>query len=182
MEKTLNPAQESKAEGKKVSEFIPALAVDSLVPNVVREASFGARPPCLGEQVDPTAKKEASSLAKPADAAEGERVQQRIRKKEDLLLSEKTLHTVTVQSYYDDPVLPYRLREVIMKPKNKSLLVLYEASLPSWCVVMATYGYYKPWFRFWMRYFMIFVSITAMLMGFYDLYKNVPILRQFLSK
>ena len=64
-----------------------------------------------------------------------------------------------------------------MKPKNKPLLVLYEASLPSWCVVMATYGYYMPWFRVWMRYFMILVSITAMLMGFYDLYKNVPILR-----
>jgi len=66
-------------------------------------------------------------------------------------------------------------------PKNKGLLKLYEASLPSWTVVLAQYGYYKPWFRFAVRYIIFLASLITMSLGFWDLYKNVPVLRDLFS-
>ena len=65
-----------------------------------------------------------------------------------LLLKETVMDKMTVQAYFDDPVLHYRMREVIMMKKNSALLVKYEASIPSWTVVLATYGYYRPSFRY----------------------------------
>jgi hypothetical protein len=63
------------------------------------------------------------------------------------VLDERVLKDLTIVAYFDDPILPYALKEVINVPANKKLLRLYEASLPSWTVVLAQYGYYKPWFR-----------------------------------
>lgn len=85
-------------------------------------------------------------------------------------------------AYFDDPLLPFALKEVINIPKNKNLLKLYEASLPSWTVVLAQYGYYKPWFRFAVRYIIFMASCITMAIGFWDLYKNVPVVRDYISK
>ncbi|CAI2384286.1 unnamed protein product [Moneuplotes crassus] len=100
---------------------------------------------------------------------------------ENLCLSERIIPNVTVQGYFDDPLLPYRMREVIVMKKNKKLLRHYETSLPSWTVVMATYGYYRPSFRKFQYWFMMFISLVSMMIGFFDLYKNLPIVKPFLK-
>lgn len=101
--------------------------------------------------------------------------------KDTLLLNERIISHVVVQGYFDDPLLPYRMREVIMKKENKQLLRHYEASLPSWTVVMATYAYYRPSFRKIQYWFMILISLMSMMIGFFDLYKNLPIVKPFLK-
>jgi hypothetical protein len=78
--------------------------------------------------------------------------------------------------------LPYALKEVINDPLNKVLLRHYEAGLPSWTVVLAQYGYYLPWFRFAVRYIIFFASLVTMVLGFWDLYKNVPVLKDLFQK
>ena len=100
---------------------------------------------------------------------------------DQLLLSERSIKNVTVQAYFDDPLLPYRMREVIMMKENKQLLLHYETSLPSWAVVMATYAYYQPWFRKFQYWFMMILSIITMMVGFFDLYKNLPFVKEFLK-
>lgn len=50
---------------------------------------------------------------------------------------ERILKNLTFVAYFDDPILPYALKEVLNIPGNKRLLKLYEASLPSWSVVLA---------------------------------------------
>jgi len=55
----------------------------------------------------------------------------------EVVLDQRTLKDLTVIAYFDDPGLPYALKEVINMPCNKELLKLYEASLPSWTVVLA---------------------------------------------
>ena len=97
----------------------------------------------------------------------------------DLLLSHRSIKNVTVQAYFDDPLLPYRMREVIMMAENRPLLLQYETSLPSWAVVMATYAYYQPWFRKFQYWFMMVLSLVTMMIGCFDLYKNIPYFREF---
>ena len=65
--------------------------------------------------------------------------------------------------------------------ENKQLLRHYETSLPSWAVVMATYAYYRPSFRKFQYWFMMFISLISMMVGFFDLYKNLPIVKPFLK-
>jgi len=101
---------------------------------------------------------------------------------DSLVLDQRTLKDLTIVAYFNDPVLPLALKEVINSPCNKELLRLYEASLPSWTVVLAQYGYYKPWFRFAVRYVIFIASLITMVLGFWDLYKNVPVLRDIFSK
>jgi len=52
-------------------------------------------------------------------------------------LDTRILKDLTLVVYFDDPILPYAFKEVINMPANKELLRLYEASLPSWTVVLA---------------------------------------------
>jgi hypothetical protein len=99
-----------------------------------------------------------------------------------MAMDQRTIKDITVVAYFDDPILPYALKETINLPNHKNLLRLYESSLPSWTVVLAQYGYYKPWFRFAVKYIIFLVSLITMILGFYDLYKNLPILRGFISK
>lgn len=53
------------------------------------------------------------------------------------MLDERVLKDLSIIAYFDDPILPYVLKEVINRPENKYLLRLYEASVPSWTVVLA---------------------------------------------
>jgi len=100
---------------------------------------------------------------------------------ETMVIDQRVLNDITIVAYFDDPILPYALKEVINIPDNKDLLKLYEASLPSWTVVLAQYGYYKPWFRFAVRYIIFLASLITMALGFWDLYKNVPVFKNVIS-
>ena len=68
----------------------------------------------------------------------------------------------------------------MLNKENKMLLRHYEHSLPSWSVVMATYAVYRPSFRKFQYWLMMFISIVSMIIGFFDLYKNIPFIRSFL--
>lgn len=101
---------------------------------------------------------------------------------ETLSLDKRILKDLTIVCYFDDPILPYAFKEVINMPAHKELLKLYEASLPSWTVVLAQYGFYKPWFRFAVRYIIFLASLVTMVLGFWDLYKNVPVFKGIIAK
>ena len=62
------------------------------------------------------------------------------------------------------------------------MLKLYESGLPAWSVFLPSYGLpYRPWMRraAWMLY--VAISFVSMACGFFDLYKNVPYVKQFVS-
>lgn len=62
---------------------------------------------------------------------------------------------------------------------DERLLKLYESGLPAWAVHMPLWGlWYRPWLRKATYALFICVSVFSMVMGFYDLLKNVPFLHQ----
>lgn len=87
----------------------------------------------------------------------------------------------TLVVYFDDPLLPYFVKDLIRRPENKAILRMYERGLPSWAVFLPSYGLpYRYWMRKVMTFLIFIVTVTSMLLGFYDLYKNIPALREFL--
>jgi len=44
---------------------------------------------------------------------------------------------LTIVAYFDDPIFPYALKELLNAKENNKLLRIYEASLPSWTIVLA---------------------------------------------
>jgi hypothetical protein len=83
--------------------------------------------------------------------------------------------------YFEDPVIHFLMDEFVHQPANKKVLTMYERGLPSWAVFMCSYGLpYRAWMRSVMAYTIFFVSLITMLLGFYDLYKNIPQIREFL--
>lgn len=59
------------------------------------------------------------------------------------------------------------------------LLKLYESGLPSWAVFLPSYGApYRPWFRHVTWALFVLVSLVSMACGFYDLYRNVPYIKE----
>jgi hypothetical protein len=113
---------------------------------------------------------------------QGEVVKLDLNSLETFSLDTRILKDLTIVCYFDDPILPYAFKEVINMPAHKELLKLYEASLPSWTVVLAQYGFYKPWFRFAVRYIIFLASLVTMVLGFWDLYKNVPVFKGIIAK
>ncbi|KAJ9533294.1 hypothetical protein QJQ45_026339, partial [Haematococcus lacustris] len=86
-----------------------------------------------------------------------------------------TSRTVIMQ--FRDPHVPPMLRDFVKS--DMRLLKLYESGLPSWAVFLPCYGlWYRPWMRTATWLLVTAISIFSMAMGFYDLYKNVPLVRQ----
>ena len=60
---------------------------------------------------------------------------------------------------------------------DERLLKLYESGLPGWAIYAPQYGvWYRPWMRRITYMLFVLVSAFSLVMGFYDLYKNVPYL------
>lgn len=80
---------------------------------------------------------------------------------------------------FNDRDLPFKLKEIIMP--NLRLLTLLEAGLPSWVIFVQSYpGFchiYRPWMCPLARALYVLISVVTVLIGFYDLYKNVPLLK-----
>ncbi|KAK4789605.1 hypothetical protein SAY86_016909 [Trapa natans] len=80
---------------------------------------------------------------------------------------------------FNDHDLPFKLRKIIMS--DVRLLTLLESGLPSWVIFLQSYPVfchlYRPWMCPLARAFYVIISIVTVLIGFYDLYKNVPILK-----
>ncbi|XP_020539245.1 uncharacterized protein LOC105644379 isoform X2 [Jatropha curcas] len=80
---------------------------------------------------------------------------------------------------FNDRDLPSKLRQVITS--DLKLLTLLEAGLPSWVIFLQSYPLfnrvYCPWMRPLLRVLYAVISSITVIIGFYDLYKNVPLLR-----
>ncbi|KAL1555490.1 hypothetical protein AAHA92_11219 [Salvia divinorum] len=85
---------------------------------------------------------------------------------------------------FSDPYLPFKLKDIIMTKLR--LLTLLEAGLPSWVIFLQSYpGFcrlYRPWMCPLARGLYVLISVITVLIGFYDLYKNVPLLKATVSR
>ncbi|XP_034690343.1 uncharacterized protein LOC117917960 isoform X1 [Vitis riparia] len=81
--------------------------------------------------------------------------------------------------WFNDRDLPIILRQVITS--NSRLLALLELGLPTWVIFLQSYPIfckvYHPWMRPLGRILYVLISLITMIIGFYDLYKNVPLLK-----
>ncbi|CAG7874776.1 unnamed protein product [Brassica rapa] len=91
---------------------------------------------------------------------------------------------VLVLVRFGDRDLPFKLREVIMS--DIRLLTLLEANLPSWVLFLQSYPclchLYRPWMCLLARALYVMISVITVVIGFYDLYKNVPVLKATASR
>ncbi|CAK9034769.1 unnamed protein product [Durusdinium trenchii] len=93
------------------------------------------------------------------------------------------LYNRTVNFRFDDPFLPYVLREVIHDPEHHRLLRLCEAGIPAWAIVLPKFtGLYHRYMRHLVAAIVVLVSCLSMLLGFYDLYKRIPLVRSLLKQ
>lgn len=85
---------------------------------------------------------------------------------------------------FSDGVLPFKLRQIITS--DLRLLTLLESGLPSWVIFLQSYPiicqFYRPWMRPLARTLYILISLVTVIIGFYDLYKNVPLLKATASR
>eukprot|EP00435_Cladocopium_sp_Y103_P031611 s1802_g8.t1 len=89
----------------------------------------------------------------------------------------------TVNFRFDDPFLPYVLREVIHDPDHHRLLRLCEAGIPAWAIVLPKFtGLYHRYMRHLVAAIVVLVSCLSLLLGFYDLYKRIPLVRSLLKQ
>lgn len=96
-----------------------------------------------------------------------------------LVFEANTYRDVLILFRFVDHDLPFKLKEIIMS--DLRLLTLLEYGLPSWVIFLQSYPVfcqiYRPWMCPLARAFYVLISIITVLIGFYDLYKNVPILK-----
>lgn len=85
---------------------------------------------------------------------------------------------------FNDRDLPFKLRDIITS--DLRLLTLLECGLPSWVIFLQSYPvfchFYRPWMCPLARTLYVLISVVTVLIGFYDLYKNVPVLKAALSR
>ncbi|KAL9239124.1 hypothetical protein vseg_013474 [Gypsophila vaccaria] len=86
--------------------------------------------------------------------------------------------------YFDNRDLPFTFKEIITS--DLRLLTLLETGLPSWVIFLQSYPLfckvYRPWMRPLFRTLYILISFITCMIGFYDLYKNVPLLKATASR
>lgn len=86
---------------------------------------------------------------------------------------------VFISFRFDDHDLPSALKQIMIS--NLRLLTLLEAGLPSWAIFLQSYPVlchlYRPWMCPLARALYVIISTVTVVIGFYDLYKNVPILK-----
>lgn len=95
-----------------------------------------------------------------------------------------TYKDVLILFRFNDPYLPFKLKEIIMV--DLRLLTLLEYGLPSWAIFLQSYPVfcqiYRPWMCPLARALYVLMSVITVLIGFYDLYKNVPLLKATASR
>ncbi|XP_065873923.1 uncharacterized protein [Euphorbia lathyris] len=96
----------------------------------------------------------------------------------------KKYRDVLILFRFSDHDLPFKLRQIIMS--DLRLLTLLEAGLPSWAIFLQSYPVvchlYRPWMCPLARALYVVISVVTVLIGFYDLYKNVPVLKATASR
>lgn len=80
---------------------------------------------------------------------------------------------------FNDRDVPFELQDIIMS--DLRLLTLLEAGLPSWVIFFQSYPVfchiYRPWMCPLARVLYVVISLVTVVIGFYDLYKNIPLLK-----
>ncbi|KAG8069041.1 hypothetical protein GUJ93_ZPchr0005g15869 [Zizania palustris] len=115
------------------------------------------------------------------DVVSEERPKARWRSLEEAepFLSPSQYTDTLIQLRFRDSDLPLKLRQIIVS--DIRLLTLLESGLPSWVIFLQSYPLlcllYRPWMRPLARSFYLLVSLATVIIGFYDLYKNVPLLK-----
>uniref|UniRef100_A0A6V7QY00 G1/S-specific cyclin-E protein n=1 Tax=Ananas comosus var. bracteatus TaxID=296719 RepID=A0A6V7QY00_ANACO len=98
---------------------------------------------------------------------------------EETFVSSTQYSDMLILLKFSDSLLPFKLRQVIMS--DIRLLTLLESGLPSWVIFFQSYPlfchFYRPWMRPLAKTFYILISLATVIIGFYDLYKNVPLLK-----
>jgi len=97
-----------------------------------------------------------------------------------LAVHEQVYYSKTIAVTFDSPFLPIGLKKVVQN--DARLLRFCESGIPAWAIFLPLYGlYYRPWMRTTAKILFMAVSTVSMVLGFYDLYKNIPGLRNALS-
>ncbi|XP_073150792.1 uncharacterized protein [Henckelia pumila] len=115
-----------------------------------------------------------------ADAETGEIFSQTSDESDHEEINGSTIYRdVLILLRFNDHDLPFKLKEIIML--DLRLLTLLESGLPSWVLFLQSYPVfchlYRPWMCPLARAFYVLISVVTVLIGFYDLYKNVPLLK-----
>lgn len=98
----------------------------------------------------------------------------------DLAVRVQVYYSKTIAATFDSPFLPIGLKKVVQN--DARLLRFCESGIPAWAIFLPLYGlYYRPWMRTTAKILFMAVSTVSMVLGFYDLYKNIPGLRNALS-
>ncbi|CAL9144486.1 unnamed protein product [Musa hybrid cultivar] len=99
--------------------------------------------------------------------------------KDDALISPTNYADTLILFRFNDSLLPFKLKQIIMS--DIRLLTLLESGLPSWVIFFHSYPlfchFYRPWMRLLVKTLHVLVSLVTVIIGFYDLYKNVPLLK-----
>ena len=95
--------------------------------------------------------------------------------------------TDAVKERYKNQVIKFRYTEPLIHPllkdfvkHNEELIPLVEDGLPSWALFLAGYGfYYRKWMRTTFNSLVWIASVGMMILAFYDLFQNVPMVRRY---
>ncbi|RRT59783.1 hypothetical protein B296_00045560 [Ensete ventricosum] len=100
-------------------------------------------------------------------------------KDDDALISPTNYADTLILFRFNDNLLPFKLKQIITS--DIRLLTLLESGLPSWVIFFQSYPlfchFYRPWMRLLVKTLHVLVSLVTVIIGFYDLYKNVPLLK-----
>lgn len=85
---------------------------------------------------------------------------------------------------FNDHDLPFEFKKIIVS--DLRLPTFLEAGLPSWVIFCQSYPVfchvYRPWMCPLARALYVVISVVTVVIGFYDLYKNVPVLKATASR
>ncbi|KMT05644.1 hypothetical protein BVRB_7g167800 isoform B [Beta vulgaris subsp. vulgaris] len=101
------------------------------------------------------------------------------RRQQDTDIDSLHYEDTLLKFYFDDRDLPFTFKRIITS--DLKLLTLLESGLPSWVIFLQSYPLfckvYRPWMRPLVRTLYVIISLVTCMIGFYDLYKNVPLLK-----
>lgn len=101
------------------------------------------------------------------------------RRKQDTDIESVQYKDTLLKFYFDDRDLPFTFKRIITS--DPKLLTLLESGLPSWVIFLQSYPLfckvYRPWMRPLVRLLYVLISLVTCVIGFYDLYKNIPLLK-----
>ncbi|XP_058103245.1 uncharacterized protein LOC131246834 isoform X2 [Magnolia sinica] len=130
------------------------------------------------DYLDPVNKPYHDSVSMPGDCEQKKSVKGMDSKEESNINFAQLLDTLLLFRFHDSNIHS-KLRKIITS--DLRLLALLESGLPSWVIFLQSYPIlcksYRPWMPPLARTLYTLISLVTVIIGFYDLYKNVPLLK-----